>query len=221
MIGSGENDHLGFKLFLQYPYGKNASIEWQFICSDNLSEIKGKDFLNKFDNIYQISLTPKIAPQNSEDSVKVQTIETDTLSGCSYVHSNYIFLEENSDISSKRKHTIELIYQKTPDAQYDFIRMKEDFLNIIYKRISKNMPKKLYKVDRTITNEERKKYQLLFKEYRELDSIDKKLLSLPQMENYISTHVEASEEITDNYCILNKKIRDIIHFDAWLQLTNK
>ncbi len=220
LIGSGENDHLGFRLFLQYPYGKNAATEWQFICIDNLLENKSTNYMEKFDSVYHINLNSKIASHDCEDIVKVKNIDTDTLTACSYLHSSYILWEGKTNTTPK-KQAIELVYQKTHDAQYDFIRMKEDFLNIIYKRISKNTPKKLYQTDKTVSNEERIKYQLLFKEQRELDSIDKKLLSLPQTESYISTQVEASTEISDCYCRLHKKIRDVIHFDAWVHLTNK
>ena len=226
VVGNDEYDYIGLKLSLAYPYGKAPSKEWRMVLRNKDNSTSIKKLAYEFDILYEIQLSSEIRSSNIEDVAIVSNIHTETLSACSYIHTPYILWDEHEQIaqnSLRRDHLtgVTIRYTKTNDAQYDFMRIKTDFLNIVYQRISGNMPKQLYKVDRLLTQVEQKQFQLYFQEYKKLDPIDKKLLSLPPTDEYMSTFVGGRTSQKEYYCYINKKIRDVIHFDAWLQLSVK
>lgn len=222
VVGEDENNYFGLKLLLNYPYGQTGNTEWKTILKDTKGSKLLEETSNLYDYIYEIQLSHNILQGSDIDKILIHNQDNATFLACSYASSPYVFYtnshKPNKHILSKLNISpLILRYDKTPDAQYDFLRIKNDFLNIIYGRISKSMPKQLFTSERCISHHEKNIYQLVFKEYKQLDAIDKKLLSLPQQEQYIATFVNSRENESEDYCYINKKIRNIIHFDAWLK----
>ncbi|CAN5152665.1 hypothetical protein BH09PAT2_BH09PAT2_00990 [soil metagenome] len=225
IVGSNLNEPIGMRLCMEQPYGRTSSVEWNIVVYDEQHLDIFKKNLIKYDVIYEITTTGLITSDKLEDIITVSNIHTDTLTACACVHSPYIILDDSQNIkhSLRSMHLtgITLTYQKTDDAQYDYMRIKSDFLTIIHRHTSRNAPKQLYKIAKSITYEEQNKYNFQFRNFNKLDLVDKRLLSLEPTGEYIATFVNSPDIDADYYCYLNKKLRDVIHFDAWLQLSVK
>lgn len=177
--------------------------------------------MRAFDIVYDIHTTSAIKSADLDDAIIVHSIDRKTLTACAYAYSKHIIWDngkntQNQFLTMHHPAGITLEYQKTSDAYCDFLRIKSDFTNIINMYPSRNTPKHLYEAEKTITFDEKKKFELHLKDLTPLSISEKQQLGLIRGEEYrpLLIHDMSADEMP--YCLLNRKIRDVILFDAWL-----
>ncbi len=225
VVGSRVNEQFALKLCGDYPYGRTRSFEWNTVPYDENLLTVLKDDLPQYDIVYEIQQSKEIRTRNRVDLALISNISTETLTACGYVQTPYIICEdgqsgEKRPLRQLHPTVVTLYYQRTDDASYDYTRITSDIANIIHKRPSAHMPKRLYQGERFITRQEQNNYRLKLSDCKNLSSEEKKLCGLPQTEECIPSFVESTEINPEYYCYVSKKVRDVIHFDAWLKLAN-
>lgn len=221
-ITQGLGRDMATKMHLEYPYGRTSSIEWAFTSIHNLPKEHLKQYISGYNMVYNLLVGSNICDTQVPDLPLIGNIDTETLLGAAQVNSPYIIWEEGLNslkmgLHSIFKHAITLYYQKTSDPQFDYMRIKADFQNIIYNRSSYNTPKQLFKSEKLLTYQEKEQYSLHFQECSSLSKADKIALQLNIHEEYIASFVDKKECAPAYYSMINRKLRKVIHLDDWIQ----
>lgn len=222
----GETDKVSWKVIIGNP--EAVSLNTRYVESDlnrsfNTSqphtyEEKRAQILKKyfqdFDEIYDIHTTRSIHPTSWDDCIFINNTKPEVLRVCSYLSAQHIIWDSDEEYAKQyltyhHPLAITLEYQKTYDVYNDYERILVDFENIIHQEKPRQHTKILYEASRGITQEEQEKYNLEFEDFRQLKTIEKKQLGLPNDEVYTPVFVNNKDIDPVYYCFLNRKIKEI------------
>jgi hypothetical protein len=167
-----------------------------------------------YDVLYDIHTTTDITSADLDDCIFVNNIDAKTLEACSYVSPPHIIWDSDKEyqkryLTAHHPVGITLEYQKTPDFFHDVNRIRTDFYNIIHEEKSSSPKKILFEADRPVTQEEKNEHGLVFQDFKELSTQDKKALKLKETETYVPVFTSSPLEDHQYYCFLNRKIKSV------------